>query len=114
MNLVELIAGYDDVVDRIFRMIKENRVDINADNELVLQYVLNRLNLNGDLQLIRPSFEKKLVEKPIFSNKLETKKQQELIRIWNEGRLSMKDQIEKMLLKKYNGTFAEQAQQRCI
>jgi polar amino acid transport system substrate-binding protein len=106
-SLIEVIAGYDDVVDRVFHMIKDNRVDLYADNELVLQYVLNRLNFNDDLKIVRPGLEKKLVEMPIFSKKIPAVKRQELIRIWNEGRLSMKGNKEKMLLKKYNVTFAQ-------
>jgi polar amino acid transport system substrate-binding protein len=106
-NFVEVIAGYDDVVDRIFRMIKQNRVDLYADNVLVLQYVLNRLKLNGDLKIVRPGFEKKLVEMPIFSKKIPAAKRRELIKIWNEGRLSLKGKKEKILLKKYNVTLEE-------
>tara|TARA_R110002153_G_scaffold19990_6_gene68083 strand:+ start:3153 stop:3983 length:831 start_codon:yes stop_codon:yes gene_type:complete len=106
-NLVEVIAGYDDVVDRVFRMIKENRVDLYADNDLVLQHVLNRLNLNSDLKIVRPGLEKKLVERPIFSKKIPVSKRQELIKIWNEGRLLVKGKIEDMLLKKYNVAFEQ-------
>lgn len=104
-DLVEVVAGYDDVVDRIFRMIRDGRVDLYADNDLVLQYVLNRLNLNDDLMIVRPGLEKKLVEIPIFSKKIPAKKRNRLIKIWDEGRLSMKGQQEKQLLKKYNVTF---------
>lgn len=104
-NFIEVVAGYDDVVDRVFRMIRENRVDLYADNDLVLQHALNRLNLNGDLEIVRPGLEKKLVEMPIFSKKISTKKRRELIRIWNEGRLSIKGKKEKMLLRKYNVSF---------
>ena len=100
-DLVEVIAGYDDVVDRIFQMIKEDRVDLYADNDLVLQYVLNQLNLNGDLRIVRPGFEKKLVEMPIFSKQMPFEKRQDLINIWNEGRLAMKGEKERALLNKY-------------
>lgn len=100
-NFVEVIAGYDDVVDRIFHMIKEDRVDLYADNDLVLQYVLNQLDLNDDLRIVRPGLEKKLVEMPIFSKKIPTDKRQELINIWNEGRLAMKGKKEQALLNKY-------------
>lgn len=106
-SFVEVIAGYDDVVDRILHMIIDNRVDLYVDNELVLQHVLNRLNLNDDLKIVRPGLEKKLVELPIFSKKIPAVKRQELIRIWNEGRLSLKGKKEKMLLKKYNVAFKE-------
>jgi polar amino acid transport system substrate-binding protein len=60
-SFVEVIAGYDDVVDRVFQMIRENRVDLYLDNEHVIQYVFNRLNLNDDLNIVRPRLEKKLV-----------------------------------------------------
>jgi polar amino acid transport system substrate-binding protein len=105
---VEVIAGYDDVVNRVFRMIKEGRVDLYADNELVLQYVLNEMNLNDHLIIVRPGLEKKLHERPIFSKKMPAAKRQELIRIWNEGRVAISDKEEKMLLDKYNVTFEQQ------
>jgi polar amino acid transport system substrate-binding protein len=104
-NFVEVIAGNDDVVDRIFRMIKENRVDIYADNELVLLYVLNRLNLNDDLEIVHPGLENKLVEMPIFSKKIPDERRLELIRVWNEGRLMIRGAQEKSILKKYNITI---------
>jgi polar amino acid transport system substrate-binding protein len=106
-SFVEVIAGYDDVVDRIFRMLVENRVDLYADNDLVLQHVLNRLNLADELEIVRPGLEKKLVERPIFSNALPAEKRQTLIRIWNEGRVAMKGAGEKKLLEKYNVTFED-------
>jgi polar amino acid transport system substrate-binding protein len=106
-NFVEVIAGNDDVVDRIFRMISENRVDLYADNELVLQYVLNRLKLNDELKIVRPGLESSLVERPIFSLKIPVELRLELIKIWNEGRLSMQGEKEKMLLKKYNVSFRD-------
>jgi len=106
-SFVEVIAGYDDVVDRVFHMIKENRVDLYADNDLVLQYALNRLDLRDELKIVRPGLEKKLVEIPIFSKEMPVEKRQKLIKIWNEGRLSMKGEREKMLLQKYNVIFEE-------
>jgi polar amino acid transport system substrate-binding protein len=106
-HLIEVIAGNDDVVDRVMKMINENRVDLYADNDLVLQYVLNRLKLNDHLKIVRPGLENKLVEIPIFSNKLAAEKRQELINIWNNGRLSMKGKKEKMLFEKYNIVFEE-------
>jgi polar amino acid transport system substrate-binding protein len=57
-NFAEVIAGNDDVVDRVLRMIKENRVDLYADKDLVLQYVLNKLNLNNVLKIVDPGLEK--------------------------------------------------------
>jgi polar amino acid transport system substrate-binding protein len=104
-HFVEVIAGYDDVVDRIFRMIKENRVDLYADNELVLQHVLNRLNLNDDLIIVRPGLEKELIELPIFSKKIPASKRQKLIKIWDQGRVSMQGKQEQKLLEKYQVTF---------
>lgn len=106
-DFVEIIAGYDDVIDRIFHMIKNGRVDLYADNELVLQYVLNRLNLNGELRIVRPGLENKLVELPIFSKIMPTEKRQALIRVWDEGRLLMKGENERLLLEKYNVTLED-------
>ena len=106
-EFVEVVAGYDDVVDRIFNMIKENRVDIYADNDLVLQFVMKRLAMNDTLQIIRPGLEKKLVEKPIFSTKIPPKKRQKLIRTWNQGRMLMTREKETGLLKKYGVIFEE-------
>jgi polar amino acid transport system substrate-binding protein len=106
-RFIEVIAGYDDVVDRIFHMISENRVDLYVDNTLVLQHVLNRLKLNDKLKIVYPGLENKLVEIPIFSKKIPAKKRQELIKIWDDGRLSLKGKKEKMLLRKYNVTFDE-------
>ena len=104
-GLVEVIAGTDDVVDRIFQMIKANRVDIYADNVLVLQHTLHRLNLQNDLRIISPGLENKLVEMPIFSKKIPKAKRLQLIQIWNEGRIAMKGEKETLLLQKYNVTF---------
>ncbi|WP_049723347.1 substrate-binding periplasmic protein [Gilvimarinus polysaccharolyticus] len=106
-HLIEIIAGYDDVVDRILQMIIDHRVDVYADSELVLQHVLNRLNLNEKLQIVRPGLEHKLVEIPIFSKKIPSKKRQQLIKIWNEGRQLIKGQQENDLLQKYNVTLSE-------
>ncbi|WP_417382823.1 substrate-binding periplasmic protein [Gimesia sp.] len=106
-SFVEVVAGYDDVVDRIFNMIKGNRVDLYADNDLVLQYVMKRLNLDDALQIVRPGLEKNLVEKPIFSTKIPPEKRQNLINIWDRGRLSMKGDKEKSLLRKYGITVEQ-------
>lgn len=104
-NFVEVIAGYDDVVDRIFQMIHENRIDLYADNELVLQYVLNQLGLEKSLKIVRPGLENKLIERPIFSNKIPSQKRKALIKIWNEGRIDMKGSQENAILKKYQVSF---------
>jgi polar amino acid transport system substrate-binding protein len=71
-------------------MISENKVDLYADNELVLQHMLNKLNLHDKLKIMRPGLEKKLIEIPIFSKKIPAKRRQERMKIWNEGRLSIK------------------------
>jgi len=104
---VEVIAGLDDVIDRILLMISEGRVDLYADNELVLQHVLNRLDLNDELEIVRPGLENKLRELPIFSKKLAERKRQELIKIWDEGRLSLTGDKERALLEKYKITFKQ-------
>lgn len=100
-NFVEVIAGSDDVIDRIFQMLKTSRVDLYADNELVLQYVLNQQDLHDSLQIVRPGLEKKLVEMPIFSKQIPAEQRQELIDIWNQGRLAMKGEKEQAFLNKY-------------
>lgn len=100
-KFVEVIAGDDDVIDRIFQMIKANRVDLYADNELVLQYVLHQLGLNDSLKIVRPGLEKPLVEMPIFSKQLPAEKRQQLIDIWNQGRLAITGEKEQALLDKY-------------
>jgi polar amino acid transport system substrate-binding protein len=79
--------------------------DSYADNDLVLQHILNRLNLNDDLKIVRPGLKKKMYQMPIFSKKIPTAKRQALIKIWDEGRLSMKGKKVKIILKKYNVTF---------
>lgn len=104
-KFVEVIAGSDDIIDRIFRMIIDDRVDLYVDNDLVLQYVLNQLGLNEELEIVRPGLEKKLHERPIFSSRIPKSIRQNLIKIWDEGRLSFKGEKERVLLKKYNVTF---------
>jgi polar amino acid transport system substrate-binding protein len=106
-HLVKVIAGIDNIVDRVMKMIKENRVDLYADNEIVLQYILNKLKLNDELKIVRPGLENKLVEIPIFSNKIVAEKRQELINIWNDGSLSMQGKKQKVLFEKYNIVFEE-------
>jgi len=107
-DFVEIIAGNDDVVKRVMHMIKENRIDLYADNELVLQYVLNYVKLQDDLMIVRPGLENKLIEFPIFSNKLPIMKRKKLIKIWEEGRLQMKGKQEVIFLKKYNVRLQDQ------
>lgn len=104
-NFVEVIAGYDDVIDRIFTMINENRIDLYADNELVLQYVLTQLGLEKSLKIVYPGLENPQTERPIFSRKISPEKRQSLIKIWNDGRLNMKGEQENKILKKYQVSF---------
>jgi hypothetical protein len=85
--------------------IEIDRVDLYSDNDLILQHALNRLNLNNELKIVCPGLEKKLVEMPIFSTKIPAEKRQELIKIWNDGRLSMAGAKEKALPDKHNITF---------
>ncbi|WP_339724781.1 transporter substrate-binding domain-containing protein [uncultured Paraglaciecola sp.] len=107
-NFVEVIAGDDDVVDRIFRMIKDKRVDLYADNELVLQHLLHRLKLNDDLVIVRPGLEKNLIEIPIFSKKIPTEKRKQLIKIWDQGRVAMQGAQLQKLLEKYQVTLGDE------
>lgn len=100
-NFVEVISGDNDVIDRIFHMIKNNRADLYADNELVLQYVLNTLALHDSLEIVRPGLEKPLVEMPIFSKQIPAEQRQALIDIWNQGRQAIKGETEQALMKKY-------------
>lgn len=99
---VEVIAGNDDVVDRIFHMIKDNRVDLYVDNKIVLQHVLNRLGLNEYLKIVEPGLENEMVEIPIFSKAIPFERRREIIKIWDEGRIFLRGDSEKLLLDKYN------------
>jgi polar amino acid transport system substrate-binding protein len=76
-----VIAGHEDVVDRVLSMIPDHRADLYADNEFVLQYALNQMNLNGEFEVVCSGLEKKLLETPIFSKKIPAIKRQELITI---------------------------------
>ena len=104
-DFVEIIAGEDDVVDRVLRMIKENRIDLYADNELVLRHAINKLQLNDSLKVVRPGLENKLVEMPIFSKKIPAAKRLKLIKMWDQGRVALKGDKEKVFLEKYKVKF---------
>jgi polar amino acid transport system substrate-binding protein len=104
-NLVEVIAGDGDVINRIFRMIVDDRIDLYADNELVLQYALNEQNFSNELEIVRPGLEKKLISIPIFSKKIPSIKRQKMINIWNEGRVSLRGEKEKLIFEKYQVIF---------
>lgn len=100
-DLVEVVAGESDIVDRILRMIIEGRVDLYADNIFVLEHLINANGLSEKLKLVMPGLENKLIEKPIFSSKLDPEKREQLIKIWNTGRESITTQEETMLLQSY-------------
>lgn len=53
-----MIAGHEDVVDRVLSMIPDHRADLYADNEFVLQYALNQMNLNGEFEVVCSDLEK--------------------------------------------------------
>tara|TARA_R110002074_G_scaffold24591_1_gene73376 strand:+ start:23 stop:232 length:210 start_codon:yes stop_codon:yes gene_type:complete len=69
---------------------------------------MKRLALNDVLQIVRSGMEKKLVEKPIFSARIPPEKRQVLIKIWDEGRLSMRGKKENEILKSYGVTLNDQ------
>jgi polar amino acid transport system substrate-binding protein len=104
-DFVEVIAGENDVVERIFRMIIDNRIDLYADNEMVLQHTLNTLNLTNELKIVHPGLEKKLIERPIFSKNMPNKRRAKLIKVWDEGRVAIRGNMEQSILKKYNVEF---------
>lgn len=87
-EMVEVVAGNADVVERILNMIIAGRLDLYADNIFVLQYVVNLAGLNEKLDIVTPGLGKLLVEKPIFSLKLAPQKRQQLMEIWDKGRQS--------------------------
>ncbi|OEJ64399.1 substrate-binding periplasmic protein [Magnetovibrio blakemorei] len=103
-DFVEMIAGDANVIERILAMIAAGRVDMYADNVLVLNYVLNKTDLHESLQIVYPGLEKNLVEKPIFSLKLPEEKRRTLISIWDKGRRSLNDEDIRRYLQRYNLT----------
>lgn len=103
-DLIEIIAGDANVVERIFSMIAAGRVDMYADNVLVLNYILTKMDLNETLQIVYPGLETKLVEKPIFSLKLPEEKRRKLIAIWDTGRRSLNKKDIGRYLQRYNLT----------
>lgn len=99
--LVEVMSGDADVVDRIMLMIAEGRVDMYADNLFVLHYVLDQNGLADKLKVITPGLDNKLVEKPIFSSRLDATWRQRLISIWDEGRKGVTPQQEAAYMEQY-------------
>lgn len=104
-NFVETVSGESDVVDRIMFMIIDGRVDLYADNIFVLQYVLNINGLEDSLKVVTPGLENRLIEKPIFSPKLDPEKRTRLINIWDSGRTAITKEAEFSLLKSYGIEF---------
>jgi len=102
---IKIIAGDDDVVERIFKMIAANRVDIYADNLFVLNYLLNSTNLHNQLQIVTPGLENSLTEKPVFSLQIPQAKRQKLMNIWDQGRKNIKAQQEDKYLNSYGITL---------
>lgn len=47
--------GNNALVKQIFLMMGEKRVDLYADNELVLQHMLNKLNLHDKFKIVPPA-----------------------------------------------------------
>jgi polar amino acid transport system substrate-binding protein len=100
-DFVEIVSGEADVVDRILSMMVAGRVDIYADNLLVLQYIINANGLADKLEAVTPGLENILIEKPIFSSKLSPSKRAHWMKIWDDGRLGMTKEQETELLKSY-------------
>ena len=100
-EMVEVIAGNADVVERILNMIIAGRLDLYADNLFVLQYVINLAGLGEKLDIVTPGLGKLLVEKPIFSLKLATQKRQKLMEIWDKGRQALNEAEEITYIKRY-------------
>lgn len=102
---VEIVSGESDVVDRIMLMIVEGRVDLYADNVFVLQYILRLNGLSEKLRVVTPGLDNRLIEKPIFSSKLDPDRRARLIDIWDNGRESMTPEKEARLLESYGIQF---------
>lgn len=100
-EMVEVVAGNADVVERILNMIIAGRLDLYADNIFVLQYVVNLAGLSEKLDIVTPGLGKLLVEKPIFSLKLASQKRQQLIEIWDKGRQALSEAEEVTYIKQY-------------
>lgn len=104
---VETMTGENDVVNRILNMIVANRIDLYADNVLLLKHTLNETGLSEQLKIVLAGAEYKLIEKPIFSTKIPMQKRLKLIKIWNEGRSKIDSEKENYYLNKYGINFPE-------
>lgn len=89
---VEVVAGDDDVVQRVMRMIMDKRIDLYADNIFVLKYVRAKAGLQDHVDIVQPGLEKVMIQKPIFSLKISEEKRQRLMSIWDKGRLALSDE----------------------
>jgi polar amino acid transport system substrate-binding protein len=99
---IEIVSGYSDVVDRIFQMIVNERVDLYADSEILLQYILNKTGLNDQLQIVNPGLEEVMIQRPIFSKNIPQAELENIIEIWDVGRNMIKGQREDEILQRYN------------
>jgi polar amino acid transport system substrate-binding protein len=101
---VEVMTGDNDVVPRIYRMIANGRVDLYADNILVLEYLRTINGMRQDLDIVQPGLGLSLVEKPIFSLRLSAEKRAALIATWDQGRRAIGPESEKAYLARYGIT----------
>ena len=106
---IETMTGEDDVVNRILNIIVAKRIDLYADNVLLLKHTLNETGLSDQLKIVLAGSEYMLIEKPIFSTKIPIQKRLKLIKIWDEGRSKIDSEKENYYLKKYGIGFPKNA-----
>jgi polar amino acid transport system substrate-binding protein len=97
---IETVSGEVDVVNRILWMIAKKRVDLYVDNIFLLEYLIHQLGLEKQLKLVNSNL-KGLIEKPIFSLRLDNEKRIRLMRIWDEGIEKITIEEKKALLQAY-------------
>jgi polar amino acid transport system substrate-binding protein len=83
-------------------MIVNERVDLYADSEILLQYILNKTGLNDQLQIVNPGLEEVMIQRPIFSKNIPQAELENIIEIWDVGRNMIKGQREDEILQRYN------------
>ncbi len=98
---IETVSGDVDVVNRILGMIAKKRVDLYADNIFLLEYLIHQQHLEKQLKLVKSNLKQGLIEKPIFSLRLDNEKRTRLMRIWDEGRKNITTEEIKTLLQDY-------------
>ncbi|MCB1144101.1 MAG: transporter substrate-binding domain-containing protein [Leptospiraceae bacterium] len=81
---VEFLSG-EDVVERILKLMISGRIDAYCDSIDVINYFANKLNISEEIREAG-GFQTLLVEKPIFSPRLTSKKRKLLMDIWNSER----------------------------